>query len=340
MNRKVRSGAVAVILLTGAVVSSCTAVQESAGGAQQTDSSVPEASGAIESEEVASLGLLAGTDWRLVEIQSMDDAVGIVRPDDPSMYTMRLNEDGTVIMRLDCNRARGTWSAEPSADVSSGNFSFGPLAATRAVCPPGSLDERVAAQTEYVRSYLLEDGRLYLSLMADGGIFAWEPDEGRFQTEPDAVLEEAIRRASPGYTRELADMEGGLGVGRYVYSRIDLNEDGEDEVLVYLLGPFFCGSGGCDLLLFTDADNGYSLVNDFPISREPVIVSPERTGGWQDLIRPESGGGAKASYVKHIFDGEKYVEHERIPADTVPVGTRVLTGGFSFEDGAPLEPRS
>jgi len=26
-----------------------------------------------------------------------------------------------------------------------------------------------------VRSYLLKDGRLYLSLMADGGVYEWRP---------------------------------------------------------------------------------------------------------------------------------------------------------------------
>ena len=44
--------------------------------------------------------ILAGTAWRLVEFQSMDDAVGTVRPDDPSRYTMRLKGDGTVALRL------------------------------------------------------------------------------------------------------------------------------------------------------------------------------------------------------------------------------------------------
>jgi hypothetical protein len=78
-------------------------------------------------------------------------------------------------MSLDCNRAHGTWSAEPTADGSSGRFTFGALAATRALCPPPRLDETILAQSATVRSYLLEDGRLYLSLMADGGIIAWEP---------------------------------------------------------------------------------------------------------------------------------------------------------------------
>ena len=46
-----------------------------------------------------------------------------------------------------------------------------------ASCPPPSLDEQVTKQAPYFRSYLLNEGRLYLSLMADGGIFVWEPVE-------------------------------------------------------------------------------------------------------------------------------------------------------------------
>ncbi len=119
---------------------------------------------------------LAGTRWRLVEFQSMDDRQGTTRPHDASRYTMQLGADGRVQMQLNCNRAQGEWSAEPAAERSSGRFRFGPLAATRALCPPPSMDQTIVAQAPYVRGYLLRDGRLYLSLMADGGIFAWEPD--------------------------------------------------------------------------------------------------------------------------------------------------------------------
>ena len=48
--------------------------------------------------------------------------------------------------------------------------------AARALCPPPSMDESIVAQSAFVRSCLLKGGRLYLSLMADGGIYAWEPD--------------------------------------------------------------------------------------------------------------------------------------------------------------------
>ena len=120
------------------------------------------------------LGSLAGTTWQLVEFQSSSDEIGTLRPDDPSLYTMQLLEDGTVAMRLNCNRAFGTWSAA-LASGDAGGFEFGPLVMTRAACPPPSMDERIARDAQYVRSYVLENGRLYLSLMADGGIYAWEP---------------------------------------------------------------------------------------------------------------------------------------------------------------------
>jgi hypothetical protein len=124
----------------------------------------------------AAIGALANTRWRLVEFQSMDNAIGRLRPHDPSQYVMQLNADGTVTMQLNCNRATGNWTAEPGADGASGRFEFGPLATTRALCPAPTMDERIAADSRYVRGYLLKDGRLYLSLMADAGIYAWEPD--------------------------------------------------------------------------------------------------------------------------------------------------------------------
>ena len=107
----------------------------------------------------------------------MDDSVGTTRVDDPSRYTLQLKADGSVALHLHCNSATGTWTAEAGADRSSGTFEFGPLAATMALCPPPSVDEQITKQAPYFRSYLLKDGRLYLSLMADGGIFAWEPLE-------------------------------------------------------------------------------------------------------------------------------------------------------------------
>lgn len=118
---------------------------------------------------------LAGTSWRLVEFQSMDDAQGTRRPTNPDAYTMTLGADGRAAFQLDCNRGTGTWQATRAADGVSGSISFGPVAATRMLCPPGGMGDMLARETAHLRGWLLRDGRLALSLEADGGVYLWEP---------------------------------------------------------------------------------------------------------------------------------------------------------------------
>ena len=194
--------------------------------------------------------------------------------------------------------------------------------------------KRCSPSCSFVRGYLLKDGRLYLSLLADGGILVWEPQ--------DAALEAAIRQTSPGYRADLVAAGGSERPARYAYARVDLNDDGNDETVVYLMGPFFCGTGGCNLQVFAaDGDpssGGYTLISDLPLSRPPVIVSPRSTNGWRDLWRKQSGGGMPATYVRHSFDGETYVEQERRPADRRPEGAVVLSESLRFDDGLVLEP--
>ncbi|QQS10995.1 MAG: META domain-containing protein [Rhodospirillales bacterium] len=118
---------------------------------------------------------LAGTTWRLRAIQSMDDAQGTTRVADPSRLTVAFMADGRAALRLDCNRGAAGWRATPSAAGDSGTLEFGAIAATRAMCPPPSLGDRLARDLAYVRSYRLKDGLLFMSLMADRGILEWEP---------------------------------------------------------------------------------------------------------------------------------------------------------------------
>lgn len=156
--------------------------------------------------------------------------------------------------------------------------------------------------------------------------------------ESDPDVEAAILEASPDYTQEMIQVGGGQKA-RYLFARADLNDDSRDEVFVYLLGSFFCGTGGCTLLVLTEAEEGYQVVNSFPTSRIPIVVSREKTRGWSDLIREVSGGGVPVAYVRHIFDGEKYVEKERLSADQASGGEAYLAEEFTFESGLLLEPQ-
>lgn len=111
---------------------------------------------------------LGGTAWRLIKIMSMDDTVYI--PDDPNLYTLSFGSDGSVSVTADCNRGTGSWKSE-----SAGQLQFGVIAATQAMCLPGSLHDRYMSQFDGVRSYVLEDGHLFLATMADASIIEFEP---------------------------------------------------------------------------------------------------------------------------------------------------------------------
>jgi len=110
---------------------------------------------------------LGGTSWQLVKFQGGDGTALV--PDDKSKYTLAFEPDGVMSARIDCNRARGGWrSSGPN------QLEFGPMAATRAQCPPGSLHDQIVKQLPYVRSYVMKNGHLFLSLMADGGVYEFE----------------------------------------------------------------------------------------------------------------------------------------------------------------------
>jgi heat shock protein HslJ len=118
---------------------------------------------------------LEGSGWRLLSFQSSDDAVGVLKPSRPDEVAMYFGEDGRAIFRLDCNRGTGPFTAEAGAGATSGTLRFGAVAVTARACADSGLADRLAKDLEQVRGYLLKGDRLYLSLMADGGTYAFEP---------------------------------------------------------------------------------------------------------------------------------------------------------------------
>jgi heat shock protein HslJ len=122
---------------------------------------------------------LGGTSWQLVNFQGSDGAT--LTPDDKTRYTIAFASDGGVSVRIDCNRGRGTWkSAGPS------QLQFSPLALTCATCPAAPLNDRIPKDWQYIRSYILKEGHLFLSLMPDGGTYELEPigQKGRVAKAP------------------------------------------------------------------------------------------------------------------------------------------------------------
>ena len=140
-------------LLVRCILASCFALVASSATAQSIKGTSPG---------------LAGTSWQLVKFQGGDGKT--LTPDDRTKYTFEFGAGGPLTVRIDCNRGRGTWQSSGSNQLQ-----FGPLALTRAACPAESMHDQIVKQWGNIRSYVLRDGHLFLSLMADGGIYELEP---------------------------------------------------------------------------------------------------------------------------------------------------------------------
>lgn len=108
---------------------------------------------------------------------------------------------------------------------------------------------------------------------------------------------------------------------------VDLNGDLLDDALVLLTGPWWCGSGGCTLLVLAGERDGMRLVSRITLVRGPLVASDSRTAGWRDLIVEVAGGGARPGRVALRFDGTRYPSNptlqERLDPE-MPVEGQVL----------------
>ena len=97
------------------------------------------------------------------------------------------------------------------------------------------------------------------------------------------------------------DIDKGLleeSARKFVQYEYDLNGDGSNEIMVGLVGPYFCGSGGCTQYIL---DKNGNVITVFSVADYPVIIGSNKTNDWNDLI---IFSGGKNRLVK--FDGKKY----------------------------------
>jgi len=94
---------------------------------------------------------------------------------------------------------------------------------------------------------------------------------------------------------------------------VDLNNDGEDEAIVYFVGSHWCGSGGCNTLVLTRVNTSYRKISTITVSRLPIRVLSTMTNGWKDISVGVSGGGIINGYEARLrFNGKKYPSNPTI----------------------------
>lgn len=128
---------------------------------------------------------------------------------------------------------------------------------------------------------------------------------------------------------------------RYLDRAIDLNGDGTREIVVHVVGPMACGTGGCPTMVFTPAASGYRLVSTISVTNTPIGVATTTTQGWRNLIVRVRGGGMRARDVELRFDGRSYPSNPTVPGPrvettTAPQAQVVIAALASFDDAKLL----
>lgn len=98
------------------------------------------------------------------------DAGGARRntPADAARYTIAFDDAGRVVLHLDCNRGSAQWKRD------GGRLSFTPIAATKMMCPRGSLDVAFAADLAQVDTWRY-DGSVLVLTGRDGSTMRFRP---------------------------------------------------------------------------------------------------------------------------------------------------------------------
>jgi len=125
---------------------------------------------------------------------------------------------------------------------------------------------------------------------------------------------------------------------RFTAASADLNDDGKAELIIYITGRSWCGSGGCNLLILTPKDSTYAVVGELSITRPPIRMLTAKSNGWHDISVWVQGGGIRPGReAKLSFDGKTYPSNPSVPPAaplTRKVAGKILISGAA--KGSPL----
>lgn len=109
---------------------------------------------------------LAGTTWRWTGFQGGDGTT--VHPEGDAPATLVFGEDGVLHVSASCAQGELPYTLEGSGGLT---IEVGGLETSG--CAAGSGAARLMQDLGFMRSYVFREGRLFVSLMADGGIHAF-----------------------------------------------------------------------------------------------------------------------------------------------------------------------
>jgi hypothetical protein len=118
---------------------------------------------------------------------------------------------------------------------------------------------------------------------------------------PDQKLKQFLRR-------HLSDPQIGEDkTTRFSSAPVKRNDGTIGEIVVYISGQSWCGSGGCTLLILEPHDSSYKIIGRTSIVRLPIRRLHHITNGHHDIGVWVQGGGIQPGYEAALrFDGKTY----------------------------------
>ena len=85
---------------------------------------------------------------------------------------------------------------------------------------------------------------------------------------------------------------------KFQFHQIDLNGDGKNEIFINFVTSYFCGTGGCSVLLLNDH---LEFITEFTVTRTPIYAEETTENGWRILMVQSEG-----KWRKLIFKNDSY----------------------------------
>lgn len=108
----------------------------------------------------------------------------------------------------------------------------------------------------------------------------------------------------------------------------NINENPKKEIFVGLTGPYFCGSGGCTMLLLTPEGD---LINKFTVVTYPISVGNTSTKGWKDLILHSNGQDHLMKFNGKAYPGNPSAQATYHPNDQQNVAKGLTPTDQTFD---------
>lgn len=118
--------------------------------------------------------------------------------------------------------------------------------------------------------------------------------------------------------------------GCFRYAEVELDDRPPAEIVVLLLGPALCGTGGCTAVVYRRAGGALDEISSIPLVDE-LRISRSTTRGWHDLFVKNREG----SWLLQ-FDGSTYPENPTVaPAKRAQVPSQAR--GVSWRESSSCD---